>query len=353
MLACADVWPLREPGVTVEWSFRSLAAFGDQPLEEAAAHFDLVVIDHPFCGRALETGCLTPLDTLVDEDTLGVLAADAIGPSHISYAYGGHQWGLATDAACQVSATAPGHDPPSTWDEALALAADLSGRTVVPLAPAHSISSFLTLVAGAGGDPAAEDRVADREVGHWALEVLALFVASGPGSMVEWEPPKALARLTSDDDGVLYVPLAYGYVTYATDTVERPCRFADIPGTRGSVLGGAGLAVSSASSSPAEAAAFAVWASGAEAQQDVVARAGGQPGSRTAWADPALDTAAGGFYSGTRASLEGAWVRPRDPWWPEFQLDAGLLLTQALAHRRPASETFAALDDLYRDRSTV
>lgn len=154
---------------------------------------DLVVgrveIDRPFCGKALETGCLTPLDTLVDEQTLEVLAADAIGPSHISYAYGGHQWGLATDAACQVSAAALGHDPPSTWDEALALAAELGGRTVVPLAPAHSISSFLTLVAGAGGEPAADGRIADSEVGNWALEVLARFVASGLDAMVEWEPP--------------------------------------------------------------------------------------------------------------------------------------------------------------------
>ena len=353
MLACAEAWARRAPGDTVEWSFRSLAAFGDQPLEGVAADFDLVVIDHPFCGRALETGCLTPLDTLVDEDTLGVLAADAIGPSHISYAYGGHQWGLATDAACQVSAVAPGHDPPSTWDEALALADDLNGRTAVPLSPAHSISSFLTLAAGAGGGPAEDGRIADSEVGEWALDVLVRLAAAGPASAFEWEPPDVLARLTQDDDAVLYVPLLYGYVTYSTNAVSRPCRFADVPGGRGAVLGGAGLAVSSASTNSEQAAAFAVWASRTEAQLEVVAAAGGQPGSRAAWDDPALDASAGGFYSGTRASLEGAWVRPRDPWWPAFQLDAGNLLTRALAGRRPASETFRALDDLYRERSAA
>src|SRR4029077_20096472 len=81
MLACSDAWCAQTPGVTVEWSFRSLEDFGDQPLEEVAGRFDLVVIDHPFCGRALETGCLAPLDALVSAAVLDELAEAAIGPS--------------------------------------------------------------------------------------------------------------------------------------------------------------------------------------------------------------------------------------------------------------------------------
>ena len=343
MLACASAW---QAECEVTWHFRSLEAFGDQPLEEAAEGYDLVVIDHPFCGRALETGCLTPLDALLSGDLLAELEADAIGPSHASYSYLGHQWGLATDTACQVIAVAPGHDTPTSWDAALDLAADLNGRAATPLSPAHSISSFLTLVAGAGGEPVSDGRVADPEIGGWALDVLARLAAAGPPRAVEWEPPDALDRLTQSDDEVLFVPLSYGYVTYATDRVVRPCRFADVPGG-GAVLGGAGLAVTSMSAAPELAAAFAAFASSAETQRAVVAPAGGQPGSRTAWDDPAIDADAGGFYSGTRASLESAWVRPRDSWWPAFQLDAGTVLTRALATHRPARETSDALDDLY------
>ncbi len=118
------------------------------------------------------------------------------------------------------------------------------------------------------------------------------------------------------------------------------------------MLGGAGLAVSSASSHPAEAAAFAAWASGAEAQRDIVARTGGQPGHRAAWDDPELDALAGGFYSGTRASIDGAWVRPRETWWPVFQLEAGALLT---ANCSPASTPTTLTDrlhELHRRHST-
>ena len=349
MQACAAAWL---PHGTIEWDFRSLEAFGDQPLDEAARGYDLVLIDHPFCGRAVETGCLTPLDELLGDDRLEELAADSIGPSHASYAYGGHQWGLATDAACQVTAVAPGHDPPTSWDEAHELAADLNGRTATPLSPAHSISSFLTLVAGAGGRPACDGRIAETDAGEWALDTLGRLVAAGPEVALEWEPPDALERLTQNADDVLFVPLAYGYVTYSTGAVSRPCRFGDVPGG-GAVLGGAGLAVSSSATDPEAAAAFAAWASGAEAQRTIVGPAGGQPGSRSAWDDAELDEAAGGFYSGTRASLETAWVRPREPWWPSFQLDAGELLTRALARCRPASETFRSLNDLYCDRSAA
>jgi multiple sugar transport system substrate-binding protein len=348
--ACAEAWEARTPGTTVECEFRSLTAFGDQPLEEAAPEYDLVVVDHPFCGVAEASGCLIPLDELLEAEHLDILAADAIGPTHASYSFGGHQWGLATDAACQVGAIAVGLDAPETWDDALALAADLDGRVATPLSPPHAISSFLSLVASVV-EPMATDELVEQDAGEWALDVLARLTALGPTAALAWEPPEVLDRLTRDDGGVLYAPLTYGYVTYSTERVARPCRFVDVPGGRGAVLGGAGLAVSAAAEDPGAAAAFAAWASGAEAQQTIVAPAGGQPGSRSAWEDKALDEASGGFFSATQRSLEHAWTRPRDAWWPAFQLDAGTLLLMALAEREPGHATLNRLNDLYRERS--
>jgi multiple sugar transport system substrate-binding protein len=113
------------------------------------------------------------------------------------------------------------------------------------------------------------------------------------------------------------------------------------------VLGGAGLAVSAASAQTAEAAAFAAWASGAQAQHDIVARTGGQPGHRSVWDDRELDALAGYFYSGTRASIERAWVRPRDDWCPGFQLAAGSLLTDNLLEGDPDGIT-GRLHELHR-----
>lgn len=351
MRACAERW--RSLGrATVQWEARSLSAFGDQPLEEIAGGYDLVVIDHPFCGRAAETGCLTPLDELLDDETLAGLAGGAVGPSHDSYRYAGHQWGLATDAACQVAAVrddllAEGAAPRS-WDEALDLAARRLGAVALPLSPPHAISSWLSIAGAYGGAPFAGDSADAR-----ATSVLARLARLGPREALGWEPPDALGRMTATDE-IAYIPLTYGYSTYGSSG-ERPCRFIDVPavtgGPRGAVLGGAGLAVSAASAHPAEAAAFAAWASGAEAQHDIVARTGGQPGHRSAWDDSALDALAGGFYSGTQASIEAAWVRPRDGWWPAFQLEAGRLLTGNLLDGDPDALT-GRLHELHRRHST-
>ncbi len=357
MRACTAAYAKLEPEVCVDWDVRSLTAFGDQPLEEIADAYDLVFVDHPFCGTAEATGCLKPLDALLDETALGALAADTVGPSHGSYTYGGCQWGLATDAACQVSAVRDdlldGDGAPASWDEALALARSRPGRVALPLSPPHAISSFLTLCA-AQGAPAAQapDGLADRDVAIRALETLHELARLGPIGAVEWEPPDVLARLTSTDD-LVYVPLTYGFSGYAVvGNVERPCRFLDVPGARGAVLGGAGLAVTAASGKPEVAAAFAAWASGGEAQREIVARNGGQPGSRGAWDDAGLDRLAGSFYSGTRASIENAWVRPRDAWWPGFQLEGGEELTSSLAAREDPERSLERLEAAYRRHRT-
>ncbi len=355
MEACTQTW-VTHGGKEIVWEWRSLTAFGDQPLDEVASAYDLLVIDHPFCGTAVATGSLAPLDELIPADHLAKLAADSIGPSYASYSYAGHQWALATDAACQVTAVRDdllGDAPIDTWDAVVEVARSRPGRVALPLSPPHAISSWLTLVANARGPLANGASLTDAEAGMRAFELLHELASLGPDEALAWEPPDALARLT-DADELVCVPLTYGYVTYSTaGSVALPCRFTDIPsagyGPVGSVLGGAGLAVSSSSRRRAEAAAFAAWASGEDAQSRLVAPSGGQPGSRTAWLDPSLDAAAGGFYSGTRASVEAAWVRPRDAWWPAFQLEAGALLNAALRESLPGATTIARLEDLYRD----
>jgi multiple sugar transport system substrate-binding protein len=348
--ACTDAWERIRPGVEIVWENRSLMAFGDEPLEEVAGRYDLLVIDHPFCGTAEATRTLTPLDDLLAPEVLATLESDSVGPSHASYSYGGRQWGLATDAACQVAAIRDDlvDSAPATWDEVRELARMHPGRVAVPLSPAQAMCAFLTLCANAGA-PAAErrDRLTDSEVAREAVELLADLYTLGPPAALEWQPPDVLSRLTTGDE-LVYVPLTFGFVTYA-----RACRFLDIPsagsGPVGSILGGAGLAVSSTSAHPEEAAAFAAYASGAEAQRTLVGPAGGQPGSRTAWNDPELDRAAGGFFSGTSATIEQAWVRPRERWWPRFQLEGGRLLNRGLAAAEAPRTIFESLDSLYRD----
>lgn len=354
--AGARAWRERG-GSEIVWEARSLRAFGDQPLEELAPAFDLLTIDYPFVGTAHATGCLAPLDDLLPAGTLAALAEDAIGPSHVSYEYAGHQWGLATDAACQVSAVRDdlldGRPAPSRWDEVLEPARELRPRVVLPLVPADAISSFLTLCANAGAPPPlAKEQLADRAGALRALELLRELADLGPRWALEADPPRALDRMTMSDD-VAYVPLLYGYTNYSRPGgPPRPCRFLDIPsaghGPVGAILGGAGLAVSAASEHAEEGAAFAAWLTSAEVQRAIVFPAGGQPGSASAWRDEEIDRASGRFTSGTLRTIESAYVRPRDRWWPRFQLESGELLHAFLRNGGHPDAVLVDLEALYR-----
>jgi multiple sugar transport system substrate-binding protein len=345
MRACAEAWEQAGRG-RLEWSTRSLEAFGDQPLDGLAPDYDLLVIDHPFCGASAGES-LVPIEALVDADTLLRLRRSAIGPTQRSYESGGVTWALAVDAACQVSAVAGRDRPlPAAWPEAVSLVRSLGVRAALPLAPAHAISSLLTLWAGAGLDPLAGGVLVDRERGLEPLEWLSEMHRSGPESATRWEPPDALRALTQGE--IDYVPLTYGYVTYSRRAgTGRDCRFVDIPGTRGAVLGGAGIAVSAFARHPLKAAEFAAWACGETAQVEIVARQGGQPASRACWEDEALDAQAGGFYGATRATIDAAWIRPREWWWPRFQLTAGRVLTAGLDDREPPARILTRLIDIH------
>jgi multiple sugar transport system substrate-binding protein len=358
MQACSHEWHRRHPGVELKWDVRSLAAFGDELIPEAGGAYDLLFVDHPFCGTAERAGVLRPLDELLTADELAALSRDSIGPSHASYAFHGHQWALATDAACQVSAVRTellSERPlPTTWHDVLTLAREAAPSVTLPLAPPHAISSFLTLCANTGSPvPLSSERLADPDVGAWAMGVFAELYAHGPAAATRWEPPEVLDRMTSTDD-CWYVPLTYGYITYVSPrTVGRPCRFVDIPssgrGPVGAVLGGAGLAVSATSQHPQEAAEYAAWASSPEGQL-IVARSGGQPGSRAVWADPTLDPPTRDFLRDTAASIEHAWMRPREAWWPPFQLEAGRILAGGLEESVGPQAMLRRIEASYADR---
>jgi multiple sugar transport system substrate-binding protein len=354
MVAAATVW-LERTGVEIEWESRPLAAFNEQPLSEVADRYDLLFIDHPFVGTAAHTGCLAPLDELVDTATLASLEAGSVGPSHAAYHYDGHQWALAADAACQMSAERPNvldRAAPETWDEVLELAREAPGTVAMPLSPADAMCSLLTLCANTGRPVEAEP--GGRGVDPNAVSLLAALAAHVDPACFDASPPVLLEQM-QDREEIAYIPLTFGYTNYSReDDPDARVRFGNIPsagdeGPVGSILGGAGIAVSAASRQAEAAAAFAAWISDAEAQQGVVGPAGGQPAHRAAWDDEALDAVCGRFFSGTRDTLEAAWVRPREPWWPAFQREAGELLVSELLARRGAVDIAWELNALLRE----
>ena len=97
----------KHPDYEIEWTRRSLRDFGVQPVDVLAEQFDILVIDHPFCGRAKATGCLLNLRPLFPAEFFVMLERESVGASTRSYDYADGVWGLPTDAAAQVASYRP------------------------------------------------------------------------------------------------------------------------------------------------------------------------------------------------------------------------------------------------------
>ena len=314
----------RLTGVEVTWEFRSLQAFADEPLENLADRYDLLVIDHPHVPLAAAEGLLAPLDGAGHDDALAALAADSVGPSHATYAHGGHQYGLATDAATQVAVHRPDLLPavPTGWDDVLALAAE--GRVLWPAKPVDAYSTLCTLAANHGTPVNARPGTfLSAQDAAPVLDLMHRLTERVPGWCLSANPIEVAEALAADDRWS-YAPLLYGYSNYSRAGFRRHrLRYTDMPagpkGVSGSQLGGAGVAVSARAGDVDAARAYALWVASPAVQAGVYYDAGGQPGYAPAWDDDRLNADSWDFFRGTRQTLEQAWVRPRTAGYIAFQ----------------------------------
>lgn len=349
--AASTLWE-QQTGQAISWDRRSLQDFETYPVEDLAHRYDLIVIDHPHVGQVAETGCLLALDERIDAAALAEIADGSVGGSYESYRWAGHQWALPIDAAAQVQAWVPDRiaAPVARWDDLALLAA--SGRAALPLRPPHSLMSLFTLCGLLGVDL---DGAGNTLFPSGAARAFALLDALAAGldpAVYEMDPIAMLEEMARPGATLAVVPLVYGYVSYAVAGFRaHAIHFADVPtmafGPRGSALGGTGIAVSAFGADPAAASRFAAWISSGAAQRNLVAGRGGQPAHAAAWESDSANAMSHNFYRATRATLDGAWMRPRHRGYMAFQDAASERLNAALRRRESADEAIAALNQLY------
>lgn len=354
MRASAAAWEALHPDVKIEWTARPLEQFNDQPLAELIGSYDILVVDHPYVGTAEQQGLLAPLDAVLDPALLARLDADSAGPSHRSYRRNGRQWGLATDAACHVSAVRPDRlaAPPRTWAEVAAQARAEPGRVAWPMYPTDCICSFLTLYVSGGAELAEDSAAFKIEPAHEAVAYLAAILPHLHQEALALNPPRALRRMAESGE-IDFIPLTFGYRIFTKPgDGAAAIAFAPAPSHDGkpgaAILGGAGVALSAGARSVDAAVAYVSWLADPVTQRAIIAGNDGQPGTASAWRDAGADRAAGGFFSATLPAIEAAWVRPRAAWWPQFQEHAGHLLRRGLEQRAAPATLVADLNGLWR-----
>lgn len=358
LLGTLPAFRRRRPDIAVQWDARPLHGFEFTPVAELAERYDLVVLDHPFCGEIARDRSFVPLDDLLPE---GQEDGPFIGPSLESYRYAGHLWALPIDAACQVAAYRPdllarlGATPPRTWQEALALGergAARGLRLAVAFAGVHALMTFFTLCASQGRPCATEPErpFVAPEAAAAALAAMRRLLAFCPRAVLDWNSIDLHEAMVARDD-LVYCPAVYCYAAYAEADIRRPLRFADLPGLvdpsrAGSTVGGTGLGLSARTAHPEAALAYAAFLAEAGTQRAFAVHHG-QPARIEAWTDPELDARFGGCFSATRATMEQAWIRPRYAGYLAFQAEGGRLVAAHLRGDLAEGELLARLTALH------
>jgi multiple sugar transport system substrate-binding protein len=353
LVACASEWE-RLTGHVISWAKRSLQDFESFPVETLAREFDLIVLDHPHMGQVVGENCLVPFDMLLSAEALTALSTQFCGLSFDSYRFAGRQWALPIDAASQVQCYRADLQPApaSTWPAVSALVRQ--GAVMCPLRPPHALMAFFTLAANEGAPCRVdgEGPLIDIESGRAVFDRLKEMALQIDQRCFDMDPIDVYEIMAQPDSRITCAPLTFGYVNYGFAGFRQArLAFADIPasdhGVHGATLGGTGLAISAHAAAPRLAADFAVWVASDAVQRGIYASTGGQPAHGGAWSDPDVDNVAGGFYSSTRRTLEGAWMRPRLDGFMKVQDAASQRLSDGLRNGEHDVAVMAAINQIF------
>jgi multiple sugar transport system substrate-binding protein len=338
---------------TLRWDVQPLEGFESSPIAELAQRYDLLVLDHPHLGDALATDSIRPLDELFAPAELERWTAQAVGPSAASYTVDGREWALPLDAATQVSARRPDlvGDAPASWADALRLGD--TGLVAPSIAGPHAFLTLCSIAVSLGEEPAlGAENLLSRPVAREALDILSQLAAAAPAGVLGLNPIGMLDRMSAGDD-LGYIPLIYGYVNYSSPRRATPVAFAAPPTANrriGSTIGGTGVAVTRRTEPTPALLDHLRWLLSPETQSRFIPEHAGQPSARSAWLDPAVDDAAGGFYSDTLTTIDSSWVRPRFAGYIPFQSHASAILRAGLTSN--PEKALDELDAAYRAASS-
>lgn len=357
LLAVSQRFAELNPGIEVQWHKRTLQEFADFPIEQLTRQYDLLIIDHPWVGCAAAEQCVIPLEEYLSPDYLYDQAQHSTGQSHASYAYSGHQWALAIDAATPVASYREDllKTVPQTWQDVLELAKE--GKVAAPAIPIDLLMNFYTFCIAAGQQPfEREDEVIDEATGKEALHTMKQFYSLLDKRFFQCNPI-AVAELMSSTDDYYYCPFAYGYSNYSRKgyakhllTYTDVVRYGD--DHLQTTIGGTGLAISAFSAHRDEAVRFVEMAVSGDCQSSLYVQHGGQPGHLSAWQDVEANRLTHNYFRNTLPALERGYMRPRYNGYLFFQDHAGDPLQQYLLNNGDAHTVLKEMNRIYRESLT-
>jgi multiple sugar transport system substrate-binding protein len=340
--------------LVLQWDKQPLAGFEDHSIADLCAKYDLIVLDHPHIGEAVQQDCLLPIDAVIDARILATITHRTVGASFRSYSYAGRQWALPIDAATQVVASRAdlmGGVVPDTWEDVVRLADKYP--VALSLQGPHAILTLFSIAVSMGANPGTSQHLFPPKVGEAAIEILSAIYEKTEAASHRLNPIDILEFMARSDE-LAFCPLVYGYVNYASTSNpgRKSISFSNAPrmagsSIRGSVLGGTGIGLSKQCDVSPELLSHLLWLVSDEAQTTFIPAHDGQPSARAAWSDPMVNSLWGDFYMGTLETIEQAYVRPRYAGYIDFQKLAAHIVRQGLETDTSFAATVQALEKAF------
>jgi len=353
LLAVSQRYNELHPDVEIRWKKRSLQEFADFPIEKLTGEYDLLIIDHPWVGRAAATNSVLPLNKYLPAGYLNDQLTNTVGLSHISYNYIHQQWALAIDAATPAASYRKDllKQVPQTWNDVLELAK--RGKVAVPAIPIDLLMNFYTFCIAFGNEPfQSDEEVIDEATGILAINTMKQLYSVVDRKMFTCNPI-AVAELMSSTNDYWYCPFAYCYSNYSrAGYAEHLLHYTDVVLFNNrklrTTIGGTGLAVSAFSKHKQTAVDFAAMIASGECQRTMYVQHGGQPGHLSAWTDETANRLTNDFFSQVLPVMENGYMRPRYNGYLHFQDHAGNPLQKCLMNDGDAAVALSEMNTIYQ-----
>jgi len=355
--ACSQRFNELNPEIEILWEKRSLQEFGDAPLGSLAQKFDLLVIDHPWVGVAAQQKCILPLNKYLPAAFLNDQREHSVGLSYQSYEYDNCLWALPIDAAAPTASyradlfMEANRKPPANWEELLLFAEE--GKVGLAGTPVDTALHFLMYCRAVGEAPFPDhQQVVSLEKGEHVLRLMKQLWSLCDKEIFQLNPI-ALAERMSSGDQYWYCPFAFCYSNYSREGyAEKRLTYTDMiwftkESKLKSVLGGAGLAISSSAGDIEACLKFSQWVASPVIQRTLYAENGGQPGYRSAWESPRLNMLTEGYFADVLPVIDNAFLRPRYNGFLYFQDNAGPIIWEYLLYGGNETAVIGRLNALY------
>lgn len=346
-------WAAKDQAVDVEWHIQKLEGFESHPINELAESYDLLVVDNPGIGEAVEKQCLHPLEDFLTTKQIDFLRQSSVGASFDSYQYQGKHWAIPIDAASQVCAVAGEAviNPPETWEAVQAYSRRHKNCVALSLGGPHALLTLYSISQALGSEIFTDNNfIMSREITIRAIDIMKNIFSNQQKKFVSLNPISLLDAMAQGDFDLC--PAIFGYINYSNPNSGRAIHFVDIPyakssSLRGSVLGGTGLAISvHCTPTPALINHIMGYVSD-KTQTTLVVENGGQPSNIHAWHDAQANKLKQHFFSNTFKTVSGAYVRPKYDGYIEFQDSSSELIREGLLNQMAASQIFDAIAENY------